>query len=290
MVPQPDGNGASRGLFVKRLLDRRATPAVLVSSHYIFAEDDSAVIVFSAAGDTVGRIPTAAFTDAIAIAADGEHVAIEVAPGDLRVLALPALAEVARAAGLDGRIDRLDLTAGAEILAAVVGERLVMWRRAGSRLEPVALEQPAEAATVRFSRDGRFLLSAPWQSTELSIRDARSGRVVSRLPHADEIAAVRFSDSGDFVATLSGGRVRVWESATGALVVELPSASTITDVRFMSDDRYVVTAEWNGDAVVRLWRGQDLRAAACARSAVSLTPEQWRTWLGDLKYEPACAR
>ncbi len=311
---RPAAGGA---LEASRLLDRAASPAVIVGTRRVIAETDSGIVVFSTlSGDTLTRVHAPAFTGTASLSDDEQYLALESDAGVLRVLELPAGRDVthltlgsgaesasaniggdetvpSRANGSNAapRVDALDVASGGQFIAAVIDNTLRMWRRAEPGVVAIGIEQPDTSDLIAFTRSGRFLISIRWQGEEIVVRESDTGRIVSRLAHPATVDVVRSSQGGDFVATISDGRVRVWELETGYLALELGSETGYySDVRFAQDDRYLVTAASNGEAVLRLWRGEDLLSAACSRLLAPLSREQWAVNLGNLPYDPACAR
>jgi len=58
-------------------------------------------------------------------------------------------------------------------------------------------------------------------------------------------------------------------------------------VAFSPNGEYLATASLNA-ARIWHWRRQDLIHDACDRLTGQLSPEEWRIYLGNEKYQPTC--
>jgi len=106
---------------------------------------------------------------------------------------------------------------------------------------------------AQLSRDGRFLLSAPSDSS-IQIYDTETGVAVGKpLQHTESIWYAAFSPDGERVVTKMGTSAFLWAAKSGELIAELPqdpSWEAIT-VCFSPDSRYIVTI--CRDCSVRFW-------------------------------------
>jgi WD40 repeat protein len=73
--------------------------------------------------------------------------------------------------------------------------------------------------SVAFSPDGTLVASGSADKT-VKIWDVKTGKVTRTLLHGDAVQAVRFSPSGDLVAS-AGVTAKLWEMRTGRLRLEL---------------------------------------------------------------------
>lgn len=91
------------------------------------------------------------------------------------------------------------------------------------------------------SKDGKF--EVDFSLTSARLRESRSGRVLSLLPHREYVRTAAFSDDGELVATGSGDKsARVWDTRTGLPVTPpLPHFSTAMYVAFSPDKKWLVT-------------------------------------------------
>jgi WD40 repeat protein len=114
------------------------------------------------------------------------------------------------------------------------------------------------------------------------------GKLKARFSHQQDFNAVRVSDDGSLVATLSEGRVYLWDSATGEPVSQLLDVGYVRDVRFSPDGRRLLIASDDGTASLWLWKTGDLKDEACKRLPRNLSEEEWRRYMGALPYHTTC--
>ncbi len=141
---------------------------------------------------------------------------------------------------------------------------------------------------VVFSPDGRYLATGSRDGIA-RLWDTRDGREQARLVLGEAVWAVAFSPDGRYLATGSrDGTARVWEVASGREVARVTQGADVNTVAFSPDGRYLATGSDDHTARLWIWQTVDPVAEACARLPRSLTPEEWRQYLGDEPYRPAC--
>lgn len=104
------------------------------------------------------------------------------------------------------------------------------------------------------SPDGRLLLTAEGDSSDVRLHDVSSGAVVRRLPHAAQALSASFSRDGLSIVTGdSEGVVRRWDARTGRLLHTLSgrTATGITGVLTSTDGHRLVAVSRKGD--IRVW-------------------------------------
>jgi WD40 repeat protein len=282
------------------LVNHRSTPAIAFSSRHVVAEQRSfdqgsyrperLLIVSVDNADTVARVETRDFTGEVALSRDGSALTFERRPGEIAVLELPSAREIT-VATVGKRITSPSLGNGAVALAADVDRRIKLWRRDQNVMREIPFDTTTHDTDVSpiVSPDGAHLLLL--SQSNLLVYDARTGKLLTRLPHGDEdIAAIRFAPDTAIAATVAGGRVRIWELHTGRLVAEFGGDTYYSDVNFTNGGQHLVTVDRDGHAVVRVWRTEDVLRAACALLDAPLTREEWEEYLPGEPYRPVCSR
>jgi WD40 repeat protein len=290
---------ADTTLRVTPLLDARATPAIAMSLRYVVAEQRTfregfsvpqrLLVVAAATSDTVARIETPEFTGEISSSREGTALAFERQPGEIVVVELPSLREL-HVIATGGRLTELSLANGPAALSAEIGGRTRLWRldAKGSRKVPFDTATHVTDVSPILSPDGERLLLVAGSTIE--VHHARTGRLLSRLPHGeDDLDAIRWAPDTAIIATVAGGRVRVWEMDAGRLVAEFGGETWYHDVGFLNGGRHLVTVDHDGYAVVRLWRTEDVLRAACALLDAPLTRDEWEEHLRGEPYRPVCS-
>jgi WD40 repeat protein/serine/threonine protein kinase len=95
------------------------------------------------------------------------------------------------------------------------------------RVEPLVLDNPPQANSLAFSRDGSRLAVAGGGGV-VTVRDGRTGAVLTTLPgtHAGYVSSVAFHPAGGHLATVGADKAaRVWDLGTGAAVFTRPCDS-----------------------------------------------------------------
>ncbi|ETO05287.1 WD repeat-containing protein [Reticulomyxa filosa] len=107
--------------------------------------------------------------------------------------------------------------------------------------------------SVRFSADGRKIVSASFDHT-VRIWDTSSGKQIQIFRgHTNRVHAARFSPDGHTVVSCSDdGTIRLWKTNTGTEVKKFKKDSTkILDVNFSPDGKYIVAGLQ--DNTIQLW-------------------------------------
>jgi WD40 repeat protein/class 3 adenylate cyclase/energy-coupling factor transporter ATP-binding protein EcfA2 len=166
-------------------------------------------------------------------------------------------------------------------LEIATGER--QWTRPGD--EDVTI--PA------WSPDSRTLALGGWQNGALTLRAAATGRRLFEPVTANTgfVLSVAFTPDGSTIVTGgTDGTVRLWDSATMKQIgSNLPHDENLgTSAWVVKDDQIEVVSSrgklYRWDLDPRRWADQ-----ACLVANRTLTRSEWRSFLPDLPYDPACA-
>lgn len=161
-----------------------------------------------------------------------------------------------------------------------------MWSVASkSRVSHIQL--PAELTRLAFNRSGTILFTA--QGENLQAWDIPSGKRRFTLSAGDEIDQIVPDPSSASFATITHGRLIVWDAVTGAREAQLPDAGYLRAAAFSPDGRYLLAGYDERSAALWLWRSGDLRDQACARLTYNLSHAEWERWFPKLPYRKICA-
>jgi WD40 repeat protein len=139
---------------------------------------------------------------------------------------------------------------------------------------------------IDFSQDGQYLATGS-QDFTARIHTVRDGAEQARLIHELPLWTVRFSPDGKHLLTASEDHTaRVWEIRSSVEVGRLMHDAPVRAAAFSPDGGKIATA--SDDVSVWLWRQDALIAAACARLAHNLSPEEWRRYIPDERYRMTC--
>jgi WD40 repeat protein len=160
-----------------------------------------------------------------------------------------------------------------------------IWGLAGkARVSRILL--PAESNHLAFNPAGTILFSA--QSENLQAWDVPSGKRRFALTASAEIDQIVPDSSSAFFATVSHGRLTVWDGATGVRLAELPDMGYLRSAAFSPDDRYLLAGYDENAAALWLWRTEDLREQACARIALNFSHDEWKRYFPRQPYRQTC--
>lgn len=188
------------------------------------------------------------------------------------------------------------LSPGGRYLAMEVSERaegkllhnsfVDVWEVATSQ-RIARLPQAQEIKRIAFHPQGTTLCIVA-QPDDVQVWELPEGTLKTHLKHARDIQSLRFGNEDHILATISEGRVSIWDASTGRILSQLTDAGYVRDVRFSPNGRTLLTGSVEGTAVVWLWKTDDLQAEACRRLTRNLTEDEWRQYLGDEPYRKTC--
>jgi WD40 repeat protein len=146
-------------------------------------------------------------------------------------------------------------------------------------LQPRMAEQARFAAakgrmwSAAFSPDGRQIVTT--DDTCAQVWDAKTSRLLFKLPHGDEVNHAVYSTDGAKLVTAAADIVRIWDAATGTLVRELKhndSKPLIYYIVALSPDGKLVAAIDAAGEIAHVWDAGTGAAIAALRNDASAFP------------------
>lgn len=122
--------------------------------------------------------------------------------------------------------------------------------------ELFALPHADDVPHATYSRDGRWIATASWDSS-VGIWNASDGRLIRKIETGSNSMPnwVAFSPDGETVASAGNWRdrhVRLWKRETGELIRTFPPhGDGVATVEFSPNGEMLVSASW--DSTVRIW-------------------------------------
>ena len=247
------GAGAGAGFTGKRAEFSGDGNRVIAAARRQFARDTAELRPLATAAEFPEEMRLAR------ISRDGRRAAIITGRGAVVVMSLD---ETAGAKTIGRSITDVSFSPdGTKIATAGDDQTARVWDAATGAAMTPPLAHGAPVMSVRFSPDGRALLTATWSPRNVGtgleaarVWDAATGQPFGvPMPHGDDLYAAEFSPDGALVATGSDDNTaRVWDARTGTPVSPpLHHARSVAMVAFSPDSRRVATASWDGTA--RVW-------------------------------------
>ncbi len=157
---------------------------------------------------------------------------------------------------------------------------------AASKARVSRIPLPADLNRLAFNPAGTILFTA--QSENLQAWDIPSGKQRFSLTASGDIDLIVPDPSSASFATVTHGRLTVWDATTGARLAQLPDAGYLHSAAFSPDGRYLLAGYEEHAAAVWLWRSGDLRDQACARLTSNLSHDEWKRWFPKQRYRQVC--
>ena len=161
----------------------------------------------------------------------------------------------------DTAVYQLSFSPDGARLAMVCGVKLRVWDAVTERSSDLPSKPGAVARFLKFSRDGRLLVSAGDFQT-IKVWDAQNLTLKSEWPGFQSILQMDFSPDGKHL--LTGGRefsARIWELETGKARGELPIGASVVTAAYRADGSLILTTDGRDSAGVWDARSQKLESA-----------------------------
>lgn len=160
---------------------------------------------------------------AIEFGPDGRQLAVQLRPGEVTLLTLPA-GEVAQTLAYTGRLHALRFDTEGNQLAASVDQSVLVWSLPSGELRRRFELTAAIAARLHWQPGGKLLAAAGGDGlVHLFPLDGRPPRRLAG--HAKPVVHVAFNRTGDWLASdAADGTMRLWEVATGTTVISTTEA------------------------------------------------------------------
>jgi len=170
---------------------------------------------------------------------------------------LPAGIEKVRFAARAGR-GWASLSPDGRQIATIDGNEIALLDRQAPEATPRTLRQASDIKSARFSRDGKWLVSASADGTARVWRVDKpaeeSERPIALTGNAGPLAWATFSPDARRVVTASSDhriRVWVWDTRTPELLATLPwHGEGVNDVEFSPDGKFILSASDDGTVKV----------------------------------------
>ena len=205
-----------------------------------------------------------------------------------KLYALPRLRQITSVPGPASRL--LRVAAEGKLLAFETNkppnEYFVDLWSVASKARVSRIQLPAELTRLAFNSSGTVLFTA--EGENLQAWEIPSGKRRFSLTESDDINVIVPDPSLASVATITHGRLTVWDAATGARLGQLPDSGYIRAAAFSPDGRYLLAGYDERFAAIWLWRPGDLIDQACARLSRNLSHNEWAHWFSKQPYRQIC--
>jgi WD40 repeat protein len=148
------------------------------------------------------------------------------------------------------------------------------------------IQLPAELNRLVFNSSGTVMFTA--ESENLQAWEIPSGKRRFSMTASGDIEVIVPDPSFAAVATITHGRLTVWNAVTGARLAQLPETGYVRTAAFSPDGRYLLAGYDEHFAALWLWRSGDLRDQACTRLTQNLSHDEWVRWFPGQSYRQIC--
>jgi WD40 repeat protein len=174
---------------------------------------------------------------------------------------------------------------GQRMAASGMRGLFALWETATGRLIFQAPKSEHSAlASLAFSPDGRYVVTADRAQKILKLWDGRNGRPINRRFDGQEspVEAVAFSPDGQFVASGEGAMgIRFWDVKTGEPIGgQFLVGGWVSALAFSADGQYLAASS-DSMNVLRVWQGPTAWAATlCRRLTRNMSHSEWNQYVG----------
>ena len=235
--------------------------AISPDGRYIVSvsNDRTARVWNPANGQEIARIPYGQRVISVAISPDSSYVALGTSSGSIHVLEIATGKEIS-SMKQDANVWSVAFSPdGKHIISGSFDHTARVWEsRTGT--EVARMTHGDVVYTVAFSPDGKYVMSGGCEKVNSNgdcsqgsarVWEAKTGKEIARMTHADNVVSVAFSPDGKYVVSGSwDGTARVWETVTGKEVARMTHNGLVASVVFSSDGKYVASAGGNN---AELW-------------------------------------
>jgi WD40 repeat protein/transcriptional regulator with XRE-family HTH domain len=211
------------------------------------------------------RLNTSGIVNSVAFSSDGQSVLTGCADGTVQLWDAHARPELPVFTNGNANTGGVSLSAVAfspdgKFLATGGTDGLKLWNVETGQLQRAFANSGYIKYGVRFSADGRSLLSGNWSSGVASLWDVQTGKQLqqfilpTRINATDTLNDVVFSSDGKSIVSATGHIMNVWDRQTGDLIIQDGTFGIITRLAFSPDSRYLLTASTAGQ--VKLFDAQ----------------------------------
>jgi WD40 repeat protein len=149
-----------------------------------------------------------------------------------------------------------------DISPSQIGEEVLRQNLSLMAIPRATFQQGGAVSSIRFSPDGKLILSAGANSTAY-IWDASSSEKVAELAHEADVNIAIFSPDGQLIATGSAdGTARLWHADGSPIALTAPSENnaSVTDADFSPDSQLLAVGREDGNVtVVEISTGKVIR-------------------------------
>lgn len=140
---------------------------------------------------------------------------------------------------------------------------------------------------ILFSPDDKVAVIKSYRV--ITVWDTATWQQITKFSSAGEIEDLQFSPKTHYLAWKSEGKIWVWDWKLDRNIAVVNANNPYGPFLFSPDEKYLISADKQGNVNLFLWRDEDLIADACRRLEHNLSEQDWQTYMGTIPYEPTCS-